>query len=191
VTVVAGLQQMDPAPRVLALTFDPDGRPPATYVKHHLLPPFESENVPGQETLVLEGEPRWGVEICKDMDFPALSRRYAKSGVGLLAVPAWDFVIDGWLHSRMAVMRGVEGGFAVVRTARDGRLTVSDDRGRVRAEWKSSDALEVRAAAVEAGLGRTLYSRFGDWFAWVSLIVLATCVTRVPRVRTVPPEGMS
>jgi apolipoprotein N-acyltransferase len=64
-------------------------------------------------------------------------------------------------------------------------LTVSDDRGRVRAEWKSSDALEVRAATVEAGLGGTFYRRFGDWFAWVSLIVLATCFTRVARVRTV------
>jgi hypothetical protein len=51
---------------------------------------------------------RYGVEICKDMDFPALTQRYADANVELLLVPAWDFRVDGWLHSRMAIMRGVE-----------------------------------------------------------------------------------
>lgn len=57
----------------------------------------------------------WGMQICKDMDFPRLSRRYGVKGVGLLLVPAWDFTLDGWLHGRMAVMRGVESGFTIVR----------------------------------------------------------------------------
>ena len=187
VTLVAGLQQTDPEPRVLALVFGPDGRPLGTYVKHHLLPPFESENAPGRETLILDGPPRWGVQICKDMDFPALSRGYAESGIGLLAVPSWDFVQDGWLHSRMAVMRGVEGGFAIVRTARDGLLTVSDDRGRVVAEMSSGAAFGMLKATAFAGGGGTFYSRFGDWFAWLSLLILATCLTDVVRRR--PSDG--
>jgi apolipoprotein N-acyltransferase len=180
VTLVAGLQQTAPEPRVLALVFAPDGRPLGTYAKHHLLPPFESENTPGRETLILDGPPRWGVQICKDMDFPALSRRYAESGIGLLAVPAWDFVTDGWLHSRMAVMRGVEGGFWIARTARDGRLTVSDDRGRVVAEAASGAAFGMLTATVQARDGGTIYNRFGDWFAWVGLLILGGCVARVP-----------
>ena len=52
---------------------------------------------------------RSSVAICKDLDYPPLGRAYARAEVGLLLVPAWDFQNDGWLHSRMAVMRGVEG----------------------------------------------------------------------------------
>jgi apolipoprotein N-acyltransferase len=40
-----------------------------------------------------------GVTICKDMDFPGLSREYGRDGVGLLLVPAWDFDADGWLRA--------------------------------------------------------------------------------------------
>jgi apolipoprotein N-acyltransferase len=182
VTLIGGLQQIDPEQsRVLALVFGPDGQPRGTYAKQHLLPPFESENTPGHETLVLDGTPRWGVQICKDMDFPALSRRYAAADVGLMAVPAWDFEKDGWLHSRMAVMRGIEGGFAIVRAARSGLLTVSDERGRIVAESASGPPLGFLTARVVVGHGGALYRRFGDWFAWVSLLILAACMMRMAR----------
>jgi hypothetical protein len=52
------------------------------------------------------------------MDFPALSREYAADGANLMLVPAWDFNVDGWLHSRMAVLRAVENGFALARPNR-------------------------------------------------------------------------
>ena len=68
------------------------------------------------------------------MDFPRLSREYAGDGASLLLVPAWDFDLDGWLHARMAVLRGVENGFAIARAARNGLLTLSDSRGRIRGE---------------------------------------------------------
>lgn len=35
-------------------------------------------------------------------------------------------VVDDRLHSRMAIKRGVENGFSMFRTARLGRLTISD-----------------------------------------------------------------
>jgi apolipoprotein N-acyltransferase len=89
-------------------------------------------------------------------------------------VPAWDFAVDGWLHSRMAVLRGVEGGFAVARAARGGRLTLSDDRGRILAEADSA-AAEVASvlAPVPPGAGGTLHARLGDAFAWLCCAVLA------------------
>ncbi len=49
-------------------------------------------------------------------------------------VPAWDFNLDRWLHSRMAVLRAVENGFGLARSARNGLLTLSDSRGRILAE---------------------------------------------------------
>lgn len=106
------------------------GAPPQGYNKRHMLPGFESQFKPGA-TLTLMSEPSgmWGVAICKDMDFTALSRQYGEAGVGLMLVPAWDFVLDRWWHGHIAVMRGVESGFSIARAAKQGYLTVSDDRG--------------------------------------------------------------
>ncbi|MGH7870359.1 MAG: nitrilase-related carbon-nitrogen hydrolase, partial [Candidatus Dormibacteraceae bacterium] len=116
---------------------------------------------------------RCGVEICKDMDFPKLSRTYGRADVGILFVPAWDFVRDGRLHSRMAVARAVENGFALVRCAADGLMTVSDYQGRIVAERASSrSSEELLVSKVGPGPGHTFYSRAGNWFAWVSLILL-------------------
>ena len=67
-----------------------------------------------------------GVAICKDMDFQQFILGYSKQSPAVLWVPAWDFVADGFLHARMAMMRSVEGGFSLVRNARQGRLTISD-----------------------------------------------------------------
>jgi apolipoprotein N-acyltransferase len=144
----------------------PDGSAILNYDKHHLLPGVEPEK-PGSRRVILEQSTgRWGLQICKDMDFPALSRQYAADGVTLMLVPAWDFGADGWLHARMAVLRAVENGFALARSARSGLLTVADDRGRILAE---KPALPDRFASVTARLPvssqATFYSRTGDWFA--------------------------
>jgi apolipoprotein N-acyltransferase len=101
-----------------------------TYDKEHLLPPFESGFAPGTSLRVLHpAGMTWGVAICKDMDFTNPARKNGQAGVGLMLVPGWDFDIDGFWHGHMAVMRGVEDGYSVVRAAKHGSLTVSDDRG--------------------------------------------------------------
>ena len=153
----------------------PQGTLAAIYDKHHMVPGFEDADQPGTTITVLD-QPSgiWGMQICKDMDFPALSRQYGAKGVGLLLVPAWDFTLDGWLHGRMAVLRGVESGFTIVRAAKQGLLTVSDDRGRILAQ---QDAATVPFASLVATApvrhDHTLYVRWGDWFAWLNAAGLA------------------
>jgi len=172
VTVVAGLNLTSIAPpRNVAVVAMPDGHIVGEYDKHHLLPGPETGYAVGASPLVFDapGGP-WGVAICKDMDFPAWSRRYGQRGVRIMAVPAWDFVRDGRLHARMAVLRGVENGFAMARVAMEGVLTVSDAYGRIVSETTSAwrpDALLV--AAVPPGPGATFYTRTGDWFGWVTV----------------------
>jgi apolipoprotein N-acyltransferase len=169
-----------------AVAFVP-GRETAVYAKQHLLLPLERRFRPGRElTLVESAAGPLGLAICKDLDFPTLGRRYAERGASVLLVPAWDFTADGWLHSRMAVLRGVESGFAVARAARGGRLTISDDRGRVVAEAASAEAPRASVlAVVRVGRAATPYARLGDWFAWLAGGVFALALAAVVRTGAV------
>ena len=115
-----------------------------------------------------------GVAICKDMDFQKFLLGYSKKNPAVLYVPAWDFIQDGWLHARMAILRGVEGGFSIVRNARQGRLTISDWRGLVTAESNSESGNQselLSEIAVEAH--PTFYAKTGDWFGIVCLVASA------------------
>jgi apolipoprotein N-acyltransferase len=146
-----------------------------SYDKRHMIPGFESHFALGSGTLIFEHEGiRYGVAICKDMDFPALGREYA--GVAIMLVPAWDFTEDAWLHSRMAILRGVESGYAIARSARDGALTVSDAYGRISHEAPSGPQTAYNVAIPRTGPGPTLYARIGDAFGWSMLALAALLV---------------
>ncbi len=175
VTVIAGFNRFTPQPpRNVAAVFAPDGRLVLEYEKRHMLPGPETGYEIGTTVGLFSGPAaQWGVAICKDMDFPAWSRVYGRRGVRILAVPAWDFVADGRLHSRMAVMRAVEDGFSMARAAQQGLLTFSDAYGRILGEaasYTAPEALLVRS--VPAGPGATVYNRLGDWFGWSCVLGL-------------------
>ena len=161
--------------RNMALVFAPgQGTAPAVaYAKHHLIPGFESRYRPGADYAMAPGMANTGLAICKDMDFHDIGNAYAAHGAQLLLVPAWDFVADGWMHGRMAIMRGIESGFAIARSARNGRLTLSDDRGRVIAEASDETGDAQLVADLPLYRTHTLYAALGDWFAWLELIILA------------------
>jgi apolipoprotein N-acyltransferase len=150
-----------------------------TYEKHHMIPSFESRLTAGtKRTSWPDISGLWGVTICKDMDFPQLSREYGNDGTGLLLVPAWDFDADGWLHGRMAILRGVESGFSIARASKQGILTFTDDAGRVLAERETNSApFASLIAVIPVRHSRTIYARYGDWFAWLNLCGLVGLVT--------------
>ncbi len=176
VTLIAGFNRFTlKPPRNTAAVFGPDGRLLVEYEKHHMLPGPETGYEIGAAPGLFAGPgEQWGVAICKDMDFPGWSRRYGQSGVRFLAVPAWDFTIDGWIHSRMAVLRGVEEGSTIARVAQQGRLTFSDAYGRILAEAPSSRLPEALLVAnIPPGPGATVYTRWGDWFGWLTVASLA------------------
>lgn len=174
VTITAGVAVKDAThgQRNMALAYLPTAPAPVGYAKHHLIPGLESQYRAGTGYAILPGT-RTGLAVCKDVDFHDTARAYSDRGANLLLVPAWDFKADGRMHSRMAVMRGIENGFAVARAALNGNLTLSDDRGRIVAE--SSDAMGAATLVDTLPLhaSRTLYARWGDWFAWLNLAMLA------------------
>ena len=160
-----------------ARLYSPTGEIETVYRKHHLVPTWESRSTPGTEISVLpQPAGKIGIEICRDMDYPELARRYAKQQVGLVLVPAWDqgLGVNAAWHGHLSLMRGVENGFSMVRDAKVGLLTASDDRGRILAEksTRSDGALTTMLATVPVRHDPTLYQKWGDWFAWFDLAAL-------------------
>src|SRR6266513_3257814 len=178
--IVLGLVRKTPSAAFNSSRFySPDGKLQANYDKHHLIPGIEPE-IAGDKYVLLDQPPgRWGLQICKDMDFPKLSREYAAEGADLMLVPAWDFNLDRWLHSRMAVLRAVENGLALARSARNGLLTLSDNRGRILAETATALGRFVSVTGkVNVVREETFYTRTGDWFAWLCVSVFIVLAAR-------------
>jgi apolipoprotein N-acyltransferase len=147
--------------------------------------PAQPAPMPTQPSTQLAPLPS-GVAICKDLDFDDFIRRYDRDKIAVLYVPAWDFEKDGWYHARVAILRGVENGFAIVRSARQGRLTISDPLGRVLYEASSENG---QPASLYGSLQpvplTTLYSRWGDWFAWINLAGAFCCLLLIKRRRPI------
>ncbi len=175
VDVIAGLV-LDPdgVTRNAAVDFPAGGGRPVLYFKHHLVPGLEDAFRPGDAEAFVPGSGRAeAIAICFDLDLPGLVRGYRRAGASALFVPAWDFDRDAWLHSRMAVTRGVENGLTMARSARNGALTVSDPHGRVLAEARSADGPMVSVLApLPSRSASTVYTRYGDWFAWACALLL-------------------
>lgn len=186
VTIVAGYTNLkNEKERNSALVIDTEGNVVVDYNKVHLVKGLEDQFTPGLEIALFKFEGmQAGTAICKDLDFPEYIKKYGKSKPAFLCIPAWDFVIDDWLHSRMALLRGVENGFSEVRTARQGRLTISDSYGRVNAEANCSNGKTTTLIGqVSLKNVNTFYTRFGDWFGLVILIsaILFILLTTIKR----------
>jgi apolipoprotein N-acyltransferase len=175
-----------------AWLWSPAGTLDGDYSKRHLMPGFEDAFVSGRVRVVriVEGT-LTGIGIGKDMDFPRLGREYGRAEVRLMLVPGWDFGRDAWENSRVAVLRGVEGGYSIVRAARDGFLTISDSYGRVLDQERSSERPYAELEAkVPIGSGMTVYDRIGDTFGWLALVlgIALSAVALRPRRKEEPDE---
>ncbi len=187
VQIIAGFHSETPAAD-FALAITPDGRI-QRYDKRHPVPGLEDDFTPGHVSGWL-GDGR-AEEICKDMDFPDTIRSDAAKGVRLIGVPAGDMGIDGWQHGIMSVMRGVEGGFSIVRAAHDGLVFASDAQGRLVALKKDAPAgLTMIVADLSLGSGPTLYTRIGNVFPWLCGIFTLALGAGLPawrRLRSATP----
>lgn len=179
VNLIVGIARLGEISTNSAVIIDIRGNVTAVYDKQHLLPGLEDKFTPG-EHLVHQKQPfSWGVAICKDMDFYLPSHDYGELQMQLLIVPALDFNIDAWLHARVAIMRGIENGFAIARAAAHGYLSVTDQMGRVIDITPSFyHDTNVVVKTIHLYSMNTFYSRWGNWFPWVILIFLLTYIIR-------------
>jgi apolipoprotein N-acyltransferase len=190
VTLVVGVDTRTAAGRSnTALVLAPDAAPVA-YAKRHLVPGLETGVfVPGSAGLTVPGGT--GVAICKDMDFQDTIRRDVAAGRPvLLAVPAWDFGADGWMHARVAMLRSIESGVPMARSARNGLLTLNDRYGRIVARAQSSGRMTslVGDLPVDRHPTATLYTRLGDVFGFICLLFGCAMVAAAMRASRAKPE---
>ena len=173
-----------------AVMVNAEGRKIAQYDKIYLVPFGESVPAPlqnimpalvgsfsyGKEYDLLPfGDARGGVMICFESHFPNLSREYVRQGADVLI----EMTNDGYLgntpvlrqHLANAVFRAVETGRPVLRVTNVGITAYINERGEI------SDAADVYTEATriwkisKSNGEQTFYVRYGDWFAWLCMIV--------------------
>ena len=155
----------------------PDGRPAWEFFKAHPVPGGEAAmSITRDGKLRALDTPygRLSAIVCFDGDFPLLLAQAGRLGADIVLDPSNDWkAIDPW-HTRMASFRAIEQGFNLVRHARGGYSAAYDFQGRLLAtmdHYSTSD--RVLVVQVPTRGARTLYSIFGDWMGWGSLICLA------------------
>jgi apolipoprotein N-acyltransferase len=178
-----------------AVLLGPDGRQEFQYDKMHLVP--FTEYVPWRNFLwfakdltALVGDfhrgaehsvgtfpgGRFGVFICYEAVFPDEVREFSRNGAGLLI----NISNDGWFgrssapaqHLEMSRVRAVENRRWLLRDTNNGFTAAIDPYGRVVASMPPDVRGELDAPyAIRQEL--TVYTRFGDWIAWLSVVFSA------------------
>jgi apolipoprotein N-acyltransferase len=172
---------------------DPTGRRIFTYDKIHLVPFGEyvplrqwikfagrltadiADFTPGTEYRIgqLPGG-RFGTFICYEAIFPDEIRRFAAGGAELLI----NVSNDGWFgrsaapaqHLMMSRVRAIESRRWMLRDTNNGFTVVVDPYGRIVASLPP-DIRGQLDAPYDFRSDVTIYARFGDWFAWLCVIV--------------------
>jgi len=182
-----------------AVMLDRQGQTAFTYDKIHLVPFGEYEPFPLIHRVVsnvssevggfrkgsnyaigkMPGGFTFGTFICYEAIYAGEIRRFAANGADLLI----NISNDGWFgrsaaaeqHLRMARVRAVENRRWMLRVTNSGITVSVDPYGRI----FSPLPVDTRAAAdlpYDFRNDETIYTRFGDWFAWLCVIVSAILV---------------
>jgi apolipoprotein N-acyltransferase len=179
-----------------AVLLDPQGRNVFTYDKIHLVPFGEYEPFPLIHRVVksvssevggfqkgakysvahLPGGSSLAAFICYEAIFPGEIRTFAAAGAQLFV----NISNDGWFghsaaaeqHLRIARVRAAENRRWMLRATNSGITASVDPYGRIYSKLPA----DVRAAAdlpYDFRTDETVYTRFGDWFAWLCVIISA------------------
>lgn len=136
---------------------------------------FISELEPGYRASVFPGPPApFGVVICYEGIFPELVREFVRGGARLIVNmtnDAWFGRTSGpWQHLAMYPFRAVEHRVAVVRAANTGVSAFIMPSGKIVRRVPLYERTTV-AERVPLRSTVTLYSRLGDWLAYLALVV--------------------
>jgi len=156
------------------ILIDPTGRVLNTFYKNHPVPLAEPSK-PGDGTIPTIQTPygRIAPSICYDADFIQTMRQLGRQEIGLMLLPSGDWYEISPYHSYMAVFRGIENGTSVARQVSGGLSLFTDYRGRELARHDYFDGSEhLTLVAMPVQSVPTLYTRFGDWLVYASMLGL-------------------
>jgi len=182
------------APYNSAVLVDPQGQKVFAYDKRHLVPFGEYEPFPlihrvvqsvsdevggfhkgtSASVGVLPGGLKFGVYICYEAIYPGEVREFAANGSNLFI----NISNDGWFgksaaarqHLLMARVRAAENRRWVLRVTNSGLTAAIDPYGKI----YQTIPQNVRGAVdlpYDFRTDTTPYTHFGDWFAWMCVLV--------------------
>jgi apolipoprotein N-acyltransferase len=150
---------------------------------------FIAELEPGTRTVVFQGPPApYGVVICYEGIFPDLVRDFVRDGARLMV----NMTNDAWFgrtsgpeqHLSMYPFRAVEHRVSVVRAANTGVSAFIAPTGQIIRRMKLYER-GLLTETMPLRVGKTLFTRLGDWPGLLSLAVSAAVLAltrRSPRV---------
>jgi apolipoprotein N-acyltransferase len=174
-----------------AVLVDEYGGKIAQYDKIHLVPFGEFVPLPeplaglvpsmvgnfdyGKEfDIVPLGDAKAGIMICFESHFPTLSRQYTLDGADVLV----EMTNDGYLgptpilrqHLANAVFRAVETNRPILRVTNVGISAYIDERGGIQNPTAGYTVDSRLWNVPKSDRKATTYVKFGDWFAWFSIV---------------------
>ena len=157
------------------VAIDPDGQ---VAFRYHKAKPVPGDKEIGADRTIPKPIPsavgKIGGAICFDMDFPQLIHRAGRGGADIVVAPSSDWLEIDPIHTRMAIFRGIENGFAVIRPTNKGLSAAADCQGRILASADFFASADPRIVALVPTRGaRTFHAAVGDLFAWACMLALA------------------
>ena len=150
----------------------PDGDFLEVYGKNHPTSPGEPPIVTSGSYPVYDiSQGRIATLICNDVHFTDVSRKLARNGAQLIAVPTLEGPGIALEQVAQSVMRAVENRVAIVKADVAYAAAIIDPYGRIVALRNGAPQGEAFALVAEVPLGTTttIYSRTGDIPGWICL----------------------
>lgn len=127
----------------------------------------------------LQGVWRYGPAICYEVVYPAIPAQQVRNGAELLVT----ITNDGWFgrtaapwqHLHQARLRAVETNRYLLRAATTGVSALVDPTGRI-VDSLGMEQQGVILGSAAARTGKSVYVRFGDWFAAGSVIAVLAAI---------------
>lgn len=130
--------------------------------------------------------PKMGVAICFDTNFTDVTRRLAASGARVIFVPNSDPPSRSGalhlLHAALMPIRAAENSVVLLRADSSGVSEIIHPSGWVVAVVPPGEQGQ-RTAEVVLGAGPTIFTRMGDWFAFICMAAVAFSVASVCKRR--------
>jgi len=135
----------------------------------------------GTRDTPLPGRFQYGPAICYEVVYPQITRTQVRHGANVLVTITNDAWYDGTSaprqHLNQARLRAIEDDRYLLRAGTTGISAFVDPTGRVLRELPMGQS-GIIYAEFQARETTTPYVRWGDWFAWLALVIVAISLVR-------------